>query len=75
MPGKSGCPVYRGEIPLISCIGGNLISRSIGVPVNRGSGKSGSDCTCFVYPGEMKVLTSFIIVEPKSGVVKNINVK
>ena len=27
LPGKSGCPVYRDQIPLIPYIGGNLFSR------------------------------------------------
>eukprot|EP00116_Pleurobrachia_bachei_P015485 sb/3475747/ len=36
LPGKSGYPVYRGDIPLISQIGGRFSSRYIGVPVNRG---------------------------------------
>ena len=45
LPGKSGCPVYRGQIPLVSKIGGKFI-----LPVYRGSGKSGpsksgSDCS------------------------------
>ena len=31
LPDKSGCPVYRGQIPLISYIGGKFI-----LPVNRG---------------------------------------
>ena len=44
LPGKSGCPVYRGLILLISYFGGKII-----LPVNRssgksGPGKSGSDC-------------------------------
>eukprot|EP00116_Pleurobrachia_bachei_P004120 sb/3464382/ len=72
LPGKSGCPVYRGQIAVNFLYRGNFI-----LPVNRGSGKSGpgksgSDCTIIRYyvsepQGKVVLVQSDLYLTAPSG--------
>eukprot|EP00116_Pleurobrachia_bachei_P000671 sb/3460933/ len=67
LPGKSGCPVYRGQIAVNFLYRGNFI-----LPVNRGSGKSGpgksgSDCISLASDPDLVTSSGEMVLVTKSG--------